>query len=77
MGTKEVTDLIGPPTDTHRYITGMAFVPYYYGSSATRDEWHYKGMGRITFSGGGPFGQRGSVEWVEYDPNEVGYYRSD
>lgn len=72
---KEVTDLIGPPTDSNRYITGKAFIPYYFGDDRARVEWHYKGIGRITFSAGGAFGQRASVQWVEYDPNEIGYVR--
>jgi hypothetical protein len=77
MGAAEVTDLIGAPTDRHHYITGKSFIPYYFGDDRTREEWHYKGIGRIIFSGGGPFGQRGSVQWVEHDPKEPGYVRAE
>ena len=47
----EVTDLIGPPTDTNHYVTGKAFIPYYFGDDTTRTECHYKGIGRVIFSG--------------------------
>jgi hypothetical protein len=77
MGLPEVTDLIGPPTDMIHYVTGKAFIPYYFGDDRTRLECHYKGIGRVIFSGGGAFGQRGSVQWVEYDPKEPGYVRAN
>lgn len=75
MGTKEVTDLIGPPTDSVPYVTGKAFIPFYFGEDRARIEWRYKGMGRVIFAAGGGFGGGSSVQWVEYDPSEPGYYR--
>jgi outer membrane protein assembly factor BamE (lipoprotein component of BamABCDE complex) len=32
MSMKQVTDLVGQPTDQGTYITGKAWIPYYYGS---------------------------------------------
>lgn len=76
MGMKEVTDLLGAPTDQNQYVSGKAFIPFYFGDDVTRVEWHYKGKGRVIFSGGGAFGQQGGrVQWVEYDPAESGYRR--
>jgi hypothetical protein len=76
MGMREVSDLLGQPSDQHSYVTGKAWIPYYYGDDMARIQWHYKGMGRVIFSGGGPYGQEGGkVQWVEYDPAESGYRR--
>jgi hypothetical protein len=76
MGMGDVASILGQPTDQHQYATGKAFIPYYYGDDVTRMQWHYKGVGRVIFTGGGAFGQGGGkVEWVEYDPQETGYRR--
>ena len=73
MGQREVQDLIGPPTDQKSYVTGKAFIPYYFGPDSHRVAHYYRGMGRVVFSGGSAFGQVGKVLRVEYDPNENGY----
>jgi len=75
MGSKEVTDILGPPTDTVPYVTGKAFIPFYFGEDRARVEWRYKGMGRVIFAAGGGFAGGSSVQWVEYDPSEPGYFR--
>jgi len=76
MGMRQVSDLLGQPTDQNQYVTGKAFIPWYFGDDVSRIEWHYKGLGRVVFSGGGAYGQGGgTVQWVEYDPNESGYRR--
>src|SRR5438874_12253227 len=36
MGMKQVMDLIGPPTDQGAYVTGKAFIPFYFGSDRYR-----------------------------------------
>ncbi len=74
MGLKEITDLIGPPTDTNHYATGKAFIPFYFGDDHVRTELHYKGMGRIIMWGGA-YGGNPSVMEVIYDPKEPGYVR--
>jgi len=52
MGMKEVTDLIGQPTAQGAYVTGKAFIPFYFGSDRYRHELVYKGQGRLVFAGG-------------------------
>jgi hypothetical protein len=74
MGMSEVAQILGQPTDQNQYVTGKAFIPWYMGDDVSRIEWHYKGLGRVVFTGGGAWGQRGgNVEWVDYDPTETGY----
>ena len=74
MAMSDVATLLGQPTDQNQYVTGKAFIPWYFGDDVSRIEWHYKGLGRVVFTGGGAWGQRGgAVEWVDYDPKETGY----
>ena len=74
MKMSEVVGILGEPTDRNQYVTGKAFIPFYYGDDVSRIEWHYKSLGRVVFTGGGAFGQGGGiVEWVDYDPQETGY----
>ena len=74
MVMSDVAQILGQPTDQNQYVTGKAFIPFYYGDDVSRIEWHYKGLGRVVFTGGGAWGQRGGVvEWVDYDPKETGY----
>jgi len=52
MSVKEVTDLIGQPTDQGAYVTGKAFIPFNFGGDRYRHELVYKGQGRLVFAGG-------------------------
>ena len=52
MGMKQATDLAGQPTDQGAYVTGKAWIPFYFGSDRHRFEMVYKGMGRLIFAGG-------------------------
>ena len=52
MGMKQVTDLIGQPNDQGAYMTGKAWIPFYYGSDRYRHEMVYKSQGRLIFAGG-------------------------
>ena len=71
---KRVHDTIGSPTDTRNYITGKAFIPFYFGSDNARVEDLYKGEGRIIYAGGSGIGSQGyTVFKIIYDPNESGY----
>ena len=49
---KQATDLAGQPTDQGAYITGKAFIPFYFGGDRHRFEMAYKGWGRLVFAGG-------------------------
>ena len=74
MSAKQVTDLTGPPTDQGAYVTGKAFIPFYFGSDRHRYEMTYKGQGRLVFAGGGMGDySSGNLIWIIHNPNESGY----
>jgi hypothetical protein len=74
MGMKEVTDLIGQPTDQGAYVTGKAFIPFYFGGDRYRHELVYKGQGRLVFAGGS-VGDPGAGRLIRivHNANEPGY----
>ena len=73
MTEPQVTAILGVPDDSNAYITGKAFIPFYYGPDQSRFACYYKGKGRVIFSGGNQWGAgRGKVVRVEYDPSEDG-----
>ena len=74
MGMKEVTDLIGQPTDQGAYVTGKAFIPFYFGGDRYRHEMVYKGQGRLVFAGGsvGNLGP-GRLIRIVHNEKEPGY----
>ena len=74
MPMKQVTDLIGQPTDQGAYITGKAWIPWYFGNDRHRYEMVYKGQGRLIFAGGsmGDFSS-GNLIWVIHNGTEGGY----
>ena len=75
MRPEEVQKLLGAPESIRPYITGKAFIPFYYGRDRTRTAYYYKGQGVVVFSGDGGFGTSSRVQRVEYNPNEPGYAR--
>jgi hypothetical protein len=76
MGKKQVKDLLGPPSDENTYMTGKAFIPFYFGNDARRTSFYYKGIGRVVFADGNVFGGGGTeVVRVDYDPSESGVAR--
>jgi hypothetical protein len=72
MKPREVEAILGPPDDENAYITGKAFIPYYYGRDRSRQAYFYKGVGRVVFQGAGGFGPNHTVRFVDYDPSEDG-----
>jgi hypothetical protein len=74
MGMKQVTDLIGQPTDQGAYMTGKAWIPFYFGGDRHRYEAVYKGQGRLIFAGGsmGDY-TGGNLIWIIHNANESGY----
>lgn len=74
MSMREVVDLAGQPTDQGGYITGRAFIPFYFGSDRHRFEMAYKGQGRLVFAGGslGDF-TGGNLIWIIHNANDTGY----
>jgi hypothetical protein len=74
MGIKQVMDIAGPPTDQGAYITGKAFIPFYFGSDRSRFEFLYKGRGRLIFAGGSVGNlSGGNLIWIINSPTEPGY----
>jgi hypothetical protein len=74
MSMKEVTDVIGHPTDSGAYMTGKAWIPFYFGSDRHRYEMVYKNQGRLIFAGGslGNF-SGGNLIWIIHNGSEPGY----
>lgn len=75
MGLKQVTDLIGAPTDQQSHVTGKAWIPFYYGSGTHETHLYYKGVGRLVFAGGAGFSSSLNLIGIEHDSNEGGYGR--
>lgn len=75
MGTKEVTDLIGPPTDQRSHVTGKAWIPFYFGSGSHETYFYYKGVGRLLFAGDAGFSTGSGLIGIEHDAGEGGYGR--
>jgi hypothetical protein len=74
MPMKQVTDTCGQPTDQGAYITGKAWIPFYFGSDRFRYELAYKAQGRLIFAGGSLTDLTGShLIWVIYSANDSGY----
>ena len=72
MGMKQVTDIVGPPTDQGAYITGKAFIPFYFGDDKHRFEMAYKGLGRLIFAGQS-FGSGAYLIKIIHDAKDTGY----
>ncbi|AVY65830.1 MULTISPECIES: hypothetical protein [Xanthomonas translucens group] len=72
MPMKQVTDLIGEPTDQGSYVTGKAFIPFFYGGDRYRYELAYKGQGRLVFAGKS-MGSGGNLIWIIHNKNDSGY----
>ena len=72
MGSKEVMDLIGLPTDQGTNVSGKAFIPFYHGSGKVETWFHYKNVGRLLFASNAG-GANMFLIGIEYDKNESGY----
>jgi hypothetical protein len=69
-----VTDIAGQPSDQGAYVTGKAWIPFYFGSDRYRHELVYKGMGRLIFAGGGAGDwAAGHLIWIIHNANEPQY----
>lgn len=78
MGVNEVISVAGAPTDTRSHITGKAWIPFYFGSGRYETVFYYKGVGRLTFSGGAGAYSIGvndgsGLTVIEYDKAERGF----
>ena len=74
MGMKQVTDMVGQPTDQGSYATGKDWIPFYFGSDTYRTELVYKGQGRLIFASGsmGNYSS-GNLIWIIHNAQESGY----
>jgi hypothetical protein len=72
MPMKQVTDLVGEPTDQGAYVTGKAFIPFFFGGDQYRYEMAYKGQGRLVFAGKA-MGTGGNLIWIIYNATDTGY----
>ena len=74
MGMRQVIDLAGQPTDQGAYMTGKAWIPFYFGSDRHRHEMTYKGQGSLIFAGGS-IGNMSSANLISiiHNPLESGY----
>nr|WP_320011233.1 hypothetical protein [uncultured Desulfobulbus sp.] len=75
MSLKQVTDLIGEPSDQGAYITGKSFIPFYFGSDMHRTELVYEHKGRLIFAGGSAFGDYAAYNLITitHNPHEGKY----
>lgn len=73
MSQQQVIDIAGQPTDQGAYVTGKAFIPFYFGSDRSRWEMVYKGQGRLIFSNQAGFGSGYYLTWIIHNANEGGY----
>lgn len=46
----QVRKALGEPDNSNAYMTGKAWIPFYYGPDTHRTDWMYKGEGRVVFS---------------------------
>jgi len=67
MSQRQVSDLIGPWSDSGAHATGKAWIPFYYGNDRVRSVLYYKHQGRIVLN------SRQKVHEIQYDPTEDGY----
>jgi hypothetical protein len=72
MSESEVISVLGEPTSRQDYMTGKAWIPYYYGSDVSRLDYRYKGVGVVVF-GRNRYSGKTKVIRVDYDPSEGGY----
>ncbi len=72
MSEPEVISILGEPTSRQDYMTGKAWIPYYYGSDVSRLDYRYKGVGIVVF-GRNRYSGKTRVIRIDYDPSEDGY----
>ena len=74
MPMRQVLDLAGEPTDQGAYVTGKAWIPFYFGADRYRHEMVYEKHGRLIFAGSGGFDMNAHLIWIINNGNE-GRYR--
>lgn len=70
MSDTEVGKIMGFPDNTSSYMTGKAWIPFYFGPDTTRTDWLYRGQGRVVFSRNHYSGGLKVIR-VDYNPDEL------
>jgi hypothetical protein len=70
MNDIQVRKVLGEPDNANAYMTGKAWIPFYFGTDTTRTDWMYKGMGRVVFSRNQYSGGLKAIR-VIYNPGET------
>ncbi|ODU09951.1 MAG: hypothetical protein ABS84_05710 [Rubrivivax sp. SCN 71-131] len=73
MSRQQVLDIVGQPTDQGAYVTGKAWIPFYFGADRYRHELAYKGQGRLIFAGSGGFDSNAHLVWIIHNATDSGY----
>ena len=73
MSAKQAIDIVGQPTDQGAYVTGKAWIPFYFGSDRYRYEMAYKGQGRLIFAGSAGFDSNAHLIWIIHAASDTGY----
>lgn len=75
MTSQQVTDLIGPHSDRGSFRTGKGYIPYYHGGDTWREEYVYKGVGRLIFASSSPNTTANYLIKIVHDSKDEGYYK--
>ena len=67
MHQSEVERVIGVSNNVRAYVTGKAFIPFYFGSDSHRYEVVYPGQGSVAYTGGTFGGGMGVLMMINYD----------
>lgn len=70
MSETKVRNLLGDPGDARTYPTGKNWIPFYFGGDTFRQEWMYKGVGRVVFSNTSRFTRTFLVSDRIHDPSQ-------
>lgn len=73
MSRAQVLDITGQPNDQGAYITGRAFIPFFFGADRYRHELAFKGQGRLIFAGSGGFDTNAHLIWIIHNANDTGF----
>lgn len=68
MSDVDVRKVLGEPTRSRSYMTGKAWIPWYYGSDTARTAYTYAGQGEVVFSKNRYSGGL-TVVRVDYNPS--------
>ena len=68
MHQSEVERILGVTPNIRGYVTGKAFIPFYFGSDSHRYEAVYAGQGSVAYTGGGVGGGQGILMMINFDP---------